>query len=95
MRMALAEARQAMDEDEIPIGAVIVSAKGSVIGRGHNLTETLTDVSAHAEMQAITADSRWQVSARMHPICHGRALHHVCRSYRVGTDQPCGLWCSG
>ncbi len=55
MRMALAEARQAMDEDEIPIGAVIVSAKGSVIGRGHNLTETLTDVSAHAEMQAITA----------------------------------------
>ncbi len=55
MRMALAEARQAMDEEEIPIGAVIVSAKGSVIGRGHNLTETLTDVSAHAEMQAITA----------------------------------------
>ena len=55
MRMALAEARAAMEQDEIPIGAVIVSPKGNVIGRGHNLTEALTDVSAHAEMQAITA----------------------------------------
>lgn len=55
MRMALAEAKEAMDHDEIPIGAVIVSPKGNVIGRGHNLTEALTDVSAHAEMQAITA----------------------------------------
>jgi len=55
MQMALAEAREAMEQDEIPIGAVIVSPKGNVIGRGHNLTETLTDVSAHAEMQAITA----------------------------------------
>lgn len=55
MRMALAEAREAMENDEIPIGAVIVSPKGMVIGRGHNLTEALNDVSAHAEMQAITA----------------------------------------
>lgn len=54
MRMALAEARKAYEADEVPIGAVIVS-HGQVIARGHNLTETLTDVTAHAEMQAITS----------------------------------------
>ena len=54
MRMALAEARRAYEADEVPIGAVIVS-HGQVIARGHNLTETLTDVTAHAEMQAITS----------------------------------------
>jgi len=54
MRMALDEAHCALERDEVPIGAVIVS-KGRVIGRGHNLTEALTDVTAHAEMQAITA----------------------------------------
>lgn len=47
MRMALDEARAAGAEGEIPIGAIIVS-KGRVIGRGHNLTEALTDVTAHA-----------------------------------------------
>lgn len=54
MRMALAEAQKAYEADEVPIGAVIVS-RGQVIARGHNLTETLTDVTAHAEMQAITS----------------------------------------
>lgn len=54
MRMALREAEAAMQADEVPIGAVIV-CRGRVIARGHNLTETLTDVTAHAEMQAITA----------------------------------------
>lgn len=54
MRMALEEARAALQDDEIPIGAVIV-ADGRVIGRGHNMTETLGDVTAHAEMLAITA----------------------------------------
>ena len=53
MRLALAEAQQAAKEGEIPIGAVVV-CKGQVIARAHNLTETLTDVTAHAEMQAIT-----------------------------------------
>lgn len=56
MLLALAEARQAYDEDEIPIGAVIV-VNGKVIAKAHNLTERLTDVTAHAEMQAITAAS--------------------------------------
>ncbi len=56
MRMALDEAQKALERDEVPIGAVIV-CRGRVVGRGHNLTETLTDVTAHAEMQAITAAS--------------------------------------
>lgn len=54
MRMALDEAHQAAAQGEIPVGAVVV-CKGMVIARAHNLTETLTDVTAHAEMQAITA----------------------------------------
>ena len=54
MKMALVEAQKAYDEDEVPIGAVIV-CKGRVIARAHNLTEMLNDVTAHAEMQAITA----------------------------------------
>lgn len=54
MREALIEARKALERDEIPIGAVVV-ADGMIIGRGYNLTETLQDVTAHAEMQAITA----------------------------------------
>ena len=53
MQRALEEARQALKEGEIPIGAVIV-CKDRIIARAHNLTETLTDVTAHAEMQAIT-----------------------------------------
>lgn len=54
MRKALAEAELAMQAGEIPIGAV-VTCKGRIISRAHNLTETLCDVTAHAEMQAITA----------------------------------------
>lgn len=54
MRIALSEAHKALSADEIPIGCVIVS-QNQIIGRGHNLTETLTDVTAHAEIQAITA----------------------------------------
>ena len=54
MRKALFEAEAAYQEGEIPIGAIIV-CKGQVISRAHNLTETLQDVTAHAEMQAITS----------------------------------------
>ena len=53
MRRALDEAQAACDAGEIPIGAVVV-CKDRIIARAHNLTETLTDVTAHAEMQAIT-----------------------------------------
>lgn len=54
MREALREARIALELDEVPIGAVIVHG-GRIIARGHNLTERLNDVTAHAEMQAFTA----------------------------------------
>lgn len=54
MRMALNEAQQALAKREVPIGAIVV-AGDRVIGRGHNLVETLCDATAHAEMQAITA----------------------------------------
>lgn len=56
MRQALIEAEEAMRHDEVPVGAVIV-AGDRVIARSHNLTETLTDVTAHAEIMAITAAS--------------------------------------
>ena len=54
MRKALEEAHRAFEEDEVPVGAVIV-AGDRIIARSHNLTERLCDVTAHAEMQAITA----------------------------------------
>jgi len=54
MKQALSEAEIAFDKGEVPIGAVIV-CEGRIIARAHNLTETLNDVTAHAEMQAITA----------------------------------------
>ncbi len=58
MKEALKEAREAMAKDEVPVGAVIV-CNNRVIARAHNLTERLTDVTAHAEMQAFTAASNF------------------------------------
>lgn len=58
MKRALQEANQAYDKGEVPIGAVIV-ANNQIIARAHNLTETLNDVTAHAEMQAITAAANY------------------------------------
>lgn len=54
MKQALQEAQKAADSGEVPVGAVVV-CKDRIIARAHNLTETLNDVTAHAEMQAITA----------------------------------------
>jgi tRNA(adenine34) deaminase len=54
MRKAMEEARNAFDEDEVPVGCVVV-CQNRIIARSHNLTERLNDVTAHAEMQAITA----------------------------------------
>lgn len=81
MRLALCEAEKALEADEIPIGCVIVS-QGQIIGRGHNLTETLIDVTAHAEIQAITAaaqtlggkylpDATLYVTVEPCPMCAG------------------------
>lgn len=58
MKLALQEARRAFDADEVPVGA-IVTCKGQVIARGHNLTERLRDFTAHAEMQAFTSASEY------------------------------------
>lgn len=58
MRQALIEAEKAAERDEVPVGAVVV-CRDRVIARAHNLTETLNDVTAHAEMQAITAAANY------------------------------------
>ena len=57
MSLALHEAQKALSEGEVPVGCIIIS-EGQIVGRGHNLTETLRDVTAHAEIQAITAASQ-------------------------------------
>ncbi|HBF87463.1 MAG TPA: tRNA-specific adenosine deaminase [Bacteroidales bacterium] len=58
MKEALKEAQKAFDKGEVPVGAVIVS-NNTIIAKGHNLTETLNDVTAHAEMQVITSASEY------------------------------------
>ncbi|RZK41514.1 MAG: nucleoside deaminase [Pedobacter sp.] len=57
MRLAINEAKKALEAKEIPIGAIVV-CNGKIVGRGHNLTEQLKDVTAHAEIQAFTAASQ-------------------------------------
>ena len=58
MRRALDEAKIALQKDEVPVGAIIVS-NNQIIARSHNLTETLNDVTAHAEMQCITSAANY------------------------------------
>ncbi len=67
MRKALQEAEMAYEEGEIPVGAVIVS-NDQIVAKGHNLTETLHDVTAHAEIQAITAAAN-TLGAKYLPDC--------------------------
>ena len=81
MKEALKEAIKAKEKNEIPVGAVIVSGS-DIIARGHNLTETLNDVTAHAEMQAITAAAN---------NLGGKYLHN-CTMYV--TLEPC-IMCAG
>ena len=81
MRQALGEARKAYERDEVPIGAVVVYGD-RIVGRGHNLTETLSDVTAHAEMQALTAAAG---------AVGGKYLNE-CRLYV--TVEPCTM-CAG
>jgi tRNA(adenine34) deaminase len=81
MRAALAEAAKAFDRQEIPVGAVVV-CNDIIIARAHNLTETLRDPTAHAEMQAITAATNW---------LGGKYLTD-CTLYV--TLEPCGM-CAG
>jgi tRNA(adenine34) deaminase len=81
MKQALSEAEKAFDEGEIPIGTVIVCER-RIIARTHNLTEMLNDVTAHAEMQAITAAA---------PVLGGKYLKD-CTLYV--TVEPCPM-CAG
>ena len=81
MRKALQEAEVAFDKGEVPVGAVIVVDK-RIIARAHNLTELLTDVTAHAEMQAITAAANFL----------GGKYLHKCSLYV--TLEPCQM-CAG
>lgn len=81
MKAALAEAQKAYDKKEVPVGAVVVY-QGTIIARAHNLTETLRDPTAHAEMQAITAATDW---------LGGKYLTE-CTIYT--TLEPCGM-CAG
>lgn len=81
MRQALQEAERAYSEGEIPVGAVVVS-QNRIIARAHNLTETLTDVTAHAEMQAITSAAN---------LLGGKYLNE-CTLYV--TIEPC-VMCAG
>ncbi|MDR1372836.1 MAG: nucleoside deaminase [Dysgonamonadaceae bacterium] len=101
MKHALAEAVKAFDENEIPIGAVIVS-NGRIIARAHNLTETLNDVTAHAEMQAITAaatvlggkyliDCTMYVTVEPCPMCAGAlAWSQISRVVYGANDKKRG-----
>ena len=81
MRMAIIEAQKAFDSDEVPVGAVVV-AGGRVVARAYNLVETLTDVTAHAEMQAVTAAAN----------CLGGKYLSECTLYV--TVEPC-VMCAG
>lgn len=81
MKQALIEAEKAGERGEVPVGAIIVS-QGRIIARAHNLTETLTDVTAHAEMQAITAAAN---------VLGGKYLND-CALYV--TVEPC-VMCAG
>ena len=81
MNEALKEAYKAFDKDEVPIGAIIVNNK-QIIARSHNLTETLNDVTAHAEMQAFTSASNF---------LGGKYLHD-CTLYV--TVEPCNMCAS-
>lgn len=98
MREALAEARMAADEGEVPVGAVIVS-EGRVIARAHNLTERLCDVTAHAEMLAITAAQNFlggkvlpgctlYVTVEPCPMCAGAIGWARPGRLVWGTDDP-------
>lgn len=81
MRQAIAEAKKAFEKDEVPIGAVVVW-NNRIIARAHNLVETLNDVTAHAEMQAITAAA---------DVMGGKYLNE-CTLYV--TVEPCPM-CAG
>lgn len=100
MQLALDEARKAAEAGEIPIGAVVV-ANGKVLGKGHNMTEALGDVTAHAEMMAISAaalklgnkyldDCTLYVTVEPCPMCAGAIGWAQLRRIVIGTPDAKG-----
>ncbi|MDD3108867.1 MAG: nucleoside deaminase, partial [Alistipes sp.] len=98
MRQALAEAAKAEAQGEVPIGAVVVCGD-RIVGRGHNLTETLSDATAHAEMQALTAaagsvggkyllDCRLYVTVEPCVMCAGACFWSQIGEVIYGTEDP-------
>ena len=98
MRIALNEAEDAYAEEEIPVGAVVV-LDGRVIAKGHNLTETLKDVTAHAEMMAITGaanalgakylqDCTLYVTLEPCLMCAGAIAHAQVKTLVFGASDP-------
>ena len=98
MKQAFKEAELALEADEIPIGAVVV-CNGKIIARSHNLTETLNDVTAHAEMLAITAaanalgakyldECTLYVTLEPCPMCAGALAHSHIGKVVYAADDP-------
>ena len=102
MKQALQEAQKAFEKGEVPVGAVVV-CRDRIIARSHNLTETLTDVTAHAEMQAITAaanylggkylsDCTLYVTVEPCVMCAGALAHsHISRVVWACDDTKNGF----
>lgn len=99
MRMALDEAQAALAEDEVPVGAVVVSLRQGVIGRAHNQRELLKDPTAHAEMIAITQAAQALASWRLEhcflyatlepcPMCAGAIVQARLPMVVYGTTDP-------
>ena len=95
MELALAEAAQS--GNDVPVGALVISASGEIIGRAHNNREITHDPTGHAEIIAIrqatdllTDWPRW-----LHPCGHPRALRDVCRRNRCRQNSKSCFWCLG
>ncbi len=99
MNLALSEARMAAEEDEVPVGAVVVTSGGRIVGKGHNRTEALNDVTAHAEMMAISAasqalggkfltDCTLYVTVEPCPMCAGAIGWARPGRVVIGTEDP-------
>ncbi len=99
MRLALREAERALDEDEVPVGAVIVDREGRVVGKAHNQRETLKDPTAHAEMIALTqaaeAAGTWRldgasiyVTLEPCPMCAGALVNARVSRLVFGARDP-------
>lgn len=104
MNLALNEAKLALEKGEVPIGAIVVS-NNKIIGKAHNLTQTLNDVTAHAEMQAMTAAANYLGSKYLHnctlyvtlepcPMCAGALYWSQIDTLVFGASDPKRGYCT-